>query len=397
MESAPENQKEGFIPSENNIYPKSNLLISGKYKSTLLENQIMAYSFAHADQFDLGQSERETIKSTIKVSELRKLLGANSGSFYQKLSQTAESMTGRSIGMSTPDGTTFDYISVVTRARCKDGIFTIEYNGAMRSLLVNLQRNYSKLNLTIQMKFRNNYAFRLYELLKQKCYHSKDDQTSESHVYKVRMNLAELKLELGIVNADLDSVRRVLKNAKTPDYEKAVEKSPERMFDNWSDFKRKVLDKALAEINEVSDLRVSYETLRQGVGGKVKDIDFTIRQISMSDAQASAVLLSEDEKVDLLVDLRVMTGKRFPTKDLRAIAEAAGWDAEKVEKAYDLFLEQKDVANPTGWMIRCLQEGYERKPEKEAPAGKKAGKSAHGFPQNEYDFSSLEKMLLGEE
>ena len=103
MESAPENQKEGFIPSENNIYPKSNLLISGKYKSTLLENQIMAYSFAHADQFDLGQSERETIKSTIKVSELRKLLGANSGSFYQKLSQTAESMTGRSIGMSTPD------------------------------------------------------------------------------------------------------------------------------------------------------------------------------------------------------------------------------------------------------------------------------------------------------
>ena len=31
-----------FIPSEINIYPKSNFLIGSKYKSTLLENKIMA-------------------------------------------------------------------------------------------------------------------------------------------------------------------------------------------------------------------------------------------------------------------------------------------------------------------------------------------------------------------
>ena len=66
-----------FIPSEINIYPKSNFLIGSKYKSTLLENKIMAYSLANADKFDSGtsNSERETIQSVIPVSELLSAAG----------------------------------------------------------------------------------------------------------------------------------------------------------------------------------------------------------------------------------------------------------------------------------------------------------------------------------
>jgi len=144
------NAEQQKVPSAITIYTKSNVLISGKYKSSLLENKIMAYSLAHADQFDVGQSERETIKFTFRVNELQKIIGANKGSFYQRLKETAEDMTGRTIGMSV-DGQSFDYIAVVTRATYQDNKFTIEYNGAIRDILLDLKRNYSKLNLSIQL------------------------------------------------------------------------------------------------------------------------------------------------------------------------------------------------------------------------------------------------------
>ncbi|MGN1023684.1 MAG: replication initiation protein, partial [Lachnospiraceae bacterium] len=153
-----------FVPSEINIYNKSNFLIGSKYKSSLLENKIMAISLANSDRFETGASENESVYSRMNVAELRKALGANSGSFYQQLNQVAKEMTGKSIGMSSEDSRTFRYVAVVISAECKDGVFTIEYNHALRNMLLQLKRNYSRLNLSIMLKFTSNYSFRLYEL-----------------------------------------------------------------------------------------------------------------------------------------------------------------------------------------------------------------------------------------
>lgn len=394
LSQSQENRQDLFIPSGNTVYPKSNVLISGKYKSTLLENQIMAYSLAHAAQFDLGQTDRETIKSSFSVKELKQIVGGNGGSFYTRLNATAQAMTGRSIGMSSEDGKTFDYIAVVTRATCANGVFTIEYNGAVRNLLVDLQRNYSKLNLAIQMRFKNNYAFRLYELLKQKCFHAKGDTTSKENVYMVRMGLAELKLELGIVNAELDSVKKVLKNKKNPDFEKALEVSPERMFDNWYDFRRSVLEKALKEINEQSDIFVEYTPIRQGTGGKVVGIDFTIQQSAIDKDAVMNMILTEDDKLDMLVDLREMTKREFTTKELRTIADAAKWEKEKIEQAYQIYMTQTDVKNPVGWMVKAIKEGY-KEGNKKTGAKRNTKKNAkmNNFDQREYDYDELERAL----
>lgn len=395
-----QNGDNGFLPSKNIIYPKSNVLISAKYKSTILENKIMAYSLAHASQFDYGKSDRETIRSTMHVSELRKLLGGNRGSFYHKLNQTAQNMTGRSVGMRSPDGKTFDYIAIVTRATCENGYFTIEYNGAIRSILSNLQKDYSKLNLAIQLRFNNVYSYRLYEILKMQCFHSKDDTTSDPDVFHIRMDLAELKLQIGVVNAELDTVKRILKNQENPDYAKAVAASPERMFDAWYDFRRSVLDKAMIEINEKSDLFVEYEPLRHGSGGKVVGIDFTVTRVHNA-VFDEVSFLTDDEKLDRLIELRAFTEKRFSTRELEAIAEAAKWNVKTVEDAYELLQTQKDIRNPVGWMLQAVKERYgapqnkRKKTSGSSPKKKTKRNSFTDFEQREYDFDVLEKSLLG--
>lgn len=440
-----------FIPSDINIYPKSNFLIGSKYKSTLLENKIMAYSLANADKFDYGKSnsERETIQSVIPVSELRAALNANRGSFYQQLDAVAKSMTGKSIGMSSPDSKHFDYIAVVTRARLENGRFIIEYNGAMRSVIGKLQSNFSKLNLSIQMKFTNNYSFRMYELLKSKCYHQRGDLDQSSNTYLIRMSLSELKLELGIVNAELDAVKRVLRDSTNPDYDRAVEIAPERMFDNWSEFRRKVLEKSLKEINEISDLRASWTTEKHGIGGKVHSIDFTVTVLNANDynrqsdeaksgmadagvsgagasastsaapvnsssakAAGAAAALSEDEQLDFLDSLREFTGSEFTSKELRNFAVVSGWNRDKVKAAYDLYRTKKSVENPVGWILSAIRNDYcgqnaSGRAAASAAADNASGNikaSSHGtsgetspwageYQQTEYDFDEMQRVL----
>lgn len=385
-----------FVPSEINIYNKSNFLIGSKYKSSLLENKIMAISLANSDRFETGASENESVYSRMNVAELRKALGANSGSFYQQLNQVAKEMTGKSIGMSSEDSRTFRYVAVVISAECKDGVFTIEYNHALRNMLLQLKRNYSRLNLSIMLKFTSNYSFRLYELLKSKCYHSRDDKNS-SATYRIRFSLSELKLELGIVNAELDKVKRVLNNQANPDFDRAVEISPEKMLNNWSDFKRKALDRAVNEINDISDLQVSYDTIKHGQGGKVYGVDFTV---VMRDAKKEEpVVLTEDQKLELLFEIRDMLGDAFSVKDIRKIAESADYDLVKIQTAADLYHAASGVENPTGWVIRAIQEGYTKAAP--APKTKKTAAAAKGnfdnFEQQNYDFDSIEYAVLHED
>jgi plasmid replication initiation protein len=303
-------------------------------------------------------------------------------------------MTGKSIGMSSEDNHTFRYVAVVISAECRNGVFTIEYNHALRNMLLQLRRNYSRLNLSIMLKFTSNYSFRLYELLKSKCYHSWDDQSPEQ-TFRIRFSLSELKLELGIVNADLDRVKRVLNNQENPDFDRAVEISPEKMLTNWSDFKRKALDRAVNEINDISDMRVTYDTIKRGQGGKVYGVDFTVTILDTK--KKEKVELSEDQKIELLFEIRDLLGDAFSVKDIRSIAEAADYDMMKIQKAADLYHQEKDIENPTGWMIGAIRGGYEKAPAAGKAASKKrtGGGSFNAFEQHDYDFDSIEKAVLG--
>ncbi len=367
-------QSEQYIPAEIANYKKSNFLISGKYKASLLENKIMAISLARSSQFEFGESEDSPVYSRIKIAELRNLVGGNKGSFYNSLRTTAEAMTGKTIGMSSPDSKTFDFVAVVTRARCSDGIFTIEYNHAIKEYLVEITRNFTRLNLQTMLRFKNNHSLRIYELLKSKCYRGKFEDASSDEPYYVNIELNELKLELGIVNPENEKVKKVLRGTKKPDYEKAVELAPEKMFDRWADFQRKVLRVAVDEINEVSDMKVHYQPVKQGRGGKVTQINFTIfldqkPAQNPSDSVQKNINLSDEELFTLILDIRSILGDDFSARDIHAIAVAADFDIEKIRMAHEILKSAGEVENPTGFMISAIKGGY-RKPQKKTGADK---------------------------
>ncbi len=239
------------------------------------------------------------------------------------------------------------------------------------------------------------YAFRLYEILKRYCYYHKDvPMNKRTNVFVVEKGIAELKLELGTVNAELDTVRRELKGKKTPNYECAVEKSPEELYKTYADFNRYVLKVAVKEINESSDMHVTYKPNRGGADRRTYSITFTMdlnkqddRTVE-SEPSSAGKKLSQDEKYDFHYEIRAMFDKEISFKEAESIAKAASYDMTDVKKAKELLDKQGSVSNRVGWMIACIKGDYKTS----ASTPKK--NAFNDYPQNEYDYDELEKMLI---
>lgn len=398
--------KTEVVPYENSEYAKSNFLIGSKYKSSLLEMKLtsIALSKMQRREFQEDMDSGDLICS-MRASELRQYLpNGNDGSFYQQLEPVAKMMTSRTVGWSDPERHEFDYVTVITRASYKDGIFTVKFNSDLKKYLKNLHQQYTILQLPTMLNFRSAYSFRLYEVLSAKCYYPKGKERDDEY-FKVPFSLSELKLEMGVVNANLDSVQRVLRGTENPDYDKAVERSPEKQFNRWSDFRSRVLEVARKEINETSDMEVRYETIKQGRGGRVVGVVFYVQKNKSAHQHKELVLkggneeivdmvsqeLSDDDKMEFYFEVRSLVGSKMPVKDIRAISEAAEYDISRVKNALDVMNQStKEIKNMSGWLITAIKENYH--PIKKKPSVKK--KVNADFEQRNYDYDELTKILI---
>ena len=377
---------------KNSDYVKSNLLIGAKYKSSLLENKVMAISLNKIK--DAEEDKEGTLIVRLKASELKKLLDSKSGSFYSQLDKIGSSMTGRVIGMSDPENERFHYMSVINNAHYENGVLTLEYNKNLNGYLKNIKQNFTKLNLETMLDFKSVYSFRLYELLKSRAYYPRGEKRKDN-AFVVTYDLPELKLDLGVINAELANVQKILNNSKKPDYEAALEASPEKVFTTWFEFRRNCIDVAVKEINEKRDrteMEVDYKPRKSGQGGKVYGVDFYIKLYKRADESAESAIkeLSEDEKLNFYDEIRDVIECGIKSKDAKAIAEAAEFNMDTIKSKYELAKEQ-DVDNIVGFMIAAIKNDYTRV----SVSGNKNKKNSFtDFKQRTYDFEELEREAV---
>lgn len=375
------------VPFEDVEYKKSNFLIGAKYKSSLLENKILAVSLTKVRKDESGQ-----LISTVTASELKKYMKKTNGSFYDQLYSCADNLTNRQIVMEDRENHKFMILNIVQTALYDNGKFTIKYNSDLEKYLYGLQQNFTKLSLPVMMSFKSVYSFRLYELLKSKAYYPRDKKQTEN-LFRITFSLSELKLDLGAVNSSYDRVQRVLKGS-SPDYDKAVEAAKEKTFARWGDFKDRVIDVAVNEINSMPEacMNVSYELGKAGRGGKVYEVSFIVKLTSgitelVESEVVIAPIITADMGVVELID-NLLENEDMRVKDIKAIAVAAENNFERVKNAYEIYQKQKvKAANFTGWMIAAIKNGYK-------DSRKYLGNGFPDFEQNEYDFQQLELQLL---
>ena len=419
------------------LYSKSNYLISSMSSSNLLENQLMAISL---QKIFNGQwfvnLETNAICVNLKVNELRKLLKGNSGSFYSRLKNTAESVTGKNVGWESPQKDSFDYIAITTRMTYEKGVLTVQYNAALRNYLTNLERNFTILNLQTMLSLSNTYTFRFYELLKSQAYYKRGSDTN--HKINIYYELGKLKLQLGIIDINDPKIKDKIKKSKNPDYEKIVmeyemekmencnyalraeeiicsdkglskaetnkrlaivkkEKYPAYM--EWSVFKRDLLDKMIEEINSIAnDIFIEYDVARQGHGGKVAGINFylTIPETKLDNIVVEdKKSLSPEEKMEFYEKLQDEIDLPLKIKDLQIICETADYDLYRIKKAYNVLKHSGKVENMVGFLISAIKNNYDVKTYGKSNRKSKNDKNSFNrIMENDYDLKKLEEEIL---
>ena len=389
---------------------KSNILISGKYKSSLQTNRI---TYLNNLKLQTGNyiTDPETQELVVRLypSEIVKMTNVkNSGSVYQSLQEVARQMLGTFIGVTDDENERFRYLNLVTESVYEDGVLETRYNPHMKKYLLNLEEKFTKLPRDLMMSWRSTATYRLYELMKQHAYYPKNYKGIKNGVFRVTYDVYELRLLLGVVNANLEAVRKILDGTYPPDYKKACEASPEKTYVDWTSFRRRVIDTAVVEINgnDHSDIKIEYATLKKK-HGEVYAVEFTIylkdmykknddntTNVSASvdrDGEAKMNLSQVDAFVIQVEVMNILENYKINLSDIISICEAAGYDVEKIKKAESVLRKQVNIDNVVGWLISAIKNSYEE------PVSYK-GKSKNQFldfeQREDLDWAELEKDLL---
>lgn len=335
------------------VYKKSNTLINSKFRSSLMENKVLALGMAKAEY------KEGRMIACLSAGELKRIFctggkSKNSGSFYSQLKNVASEMTTRRILIEDIEKQAFSVINLVGSATYAKGEFTIKFEPDLTGYLKDLKTNYTNLNLAVLMSFDKVYAYRLYEILKARAY---TYETGSNEAYSADFDLAELKITLGVVDTNSDAAVKAL-NKTNPDFDKIImELSGDSSLNDWSKFRSRILDPAVKEINEKSDLAISYETVKEGYGGKVTAVVFNFKKKNV--VIQSAFTPSESEIDDMVDELIAYFDEPLKTKDAKKLLEASSYDIKRVEKMYNLSQKQNSIDNLVAWLLTALKRDYE--------------------------------------
>lgn len=213
---------------ENAVIRKSNRLIEAGYRLDLVEQRLILMSL-----YKWGADKTITADTllTIRADEYAELFGTNTKLVYSQLKTAIETLYHRSVRLHDihPESgkeriTDVRWVSEVAYVEGA-GLVQLKFASSIIPYLARLEGEYTSYKIKSIAQMTSTYAIRLYELLIQ---------------WK----------DVGKRNVDLDELKNMLGVSK----EYAVLKN----------FKARVLDVAVSQVNEFSDLDVRYENVKVG-------------------------------------------------------------------------------------------------------------------------------------
>ena len=397
----------------------SNSMIRARETTTLLESKIEAlaiyYSSKDAKQRtkkDANGRDYDVNYVVIPMKEVSYLMSREDekgkragGKTYAEVKSAAISMKQKVFVVEDRENNQFIAKSMYGDIAYNNGKLYIEFEPSMEKYFLNLKQNFSKLKLPILFSYKRNGGFQLYKLLKSYAYPPNlehiDMSLSQEELptFSLTWDITALRSEMGYVDLNQPLIKEEISLKSKPDWEKIekIEKNPK--YRRWSDFRARVIDPGIEEINEISDIYIKDVIKeRSGKGAKVSSVTFVIQhnkayyETHPEALPAKAISASsrtlDEQKEDFIDDLSDVISEKVKPKDLRAIAEASGYDMDKIKRVYDLSKKNKNIDDIVGWIIAGIKNDYSE------PVKAGSAKKFNDFKQRKYDYDELEKEAL---
>lgn len=252
---------------------KSNVLIQkSRFTMTVKQNRLMLYLISKIRPNDTGNEVYNiSLRDFSKVCNI----ALDSGKNYEDAKKAIKELADKSVWVLQDDGNEV-LLRWLNRVRLnkKTGCFEISFHCDMLPYLYDLKEKYTLYCLDNVLTMNSKYGIRLYELLKSKQYLGNE----------IIFSLNELRNRLDVLG-----------------------------YKRYQDFRRYVLDIAIYDINECSDLKISYRAQKSNESNSVDTVIFTIEEQSSMDLKIR--MKRKQSKLDI-EQKRIKTEKMKEIKNI---------------------------------------------------------------------------------
>lgn len=226
-----------YLDLRNKTVIKANELIQkSRFNLSLQQQKMVLYLISQ-----ITPSDEDFKLYEFSIPEFCRVCGIDmtSGKNYQDLKQAIKEIADKSlwINIDEDEETLLRWIEKPYINR-KSGVIKIRLDEDMKPYLLQLKQNFTQYELIYTLHFRSKYTIRFYELLK---------------------SIHFRELETYIRRYSIDELRRIL---------------GAEIYTQYRDFKRRVLEPSVKEVNDYSDKTVSSEEIKNG--RRVTGIQFTL-------------------------------------------------------------------------------------------------------------------------
>ena len=216
--------KENLIDMRTHRIVKSNDIIQkARFQLSVQEQKILLYLISK-----IKPRDKDFKNNIFNIKESCKICGIDtqSGKTYIHLKETIKKLADKSIWVKSDDGnreTLYRWLNYAVIDK-KSGEIQIQFHELMKPFLLELKSSFTQYELLYILAMQSQYGIRLYETLK-----------SYEFRKEILFNLEDLK-----------------------------EMLMAKKYEVYNSFKRRVLEIAIREINDFSDINVQYEPIKDG-------------------------------------------------------------------------------------------------------------------------------------
>ena len=295
---------------------KSNNLIQARYDLNLNEQKIILYAVSKLDR-----SKDNFNIIPIEVKKFYKLLGTSTER-YTELREMIIKLREKTLIIETDEGEIITgWISSLEYKRDK-GIIELEFSHKLIPYLLQLKEQFTRYQIKNILYLSNKHSIRIYELLKQ---------------YET----------IGERTFTIDEIKKIL--------------LLENQYSRFSNFENWILKPTMEEINEHTDILISYEKIKKG--RSIEAIKYSIKPKKVNDYEK---FLEETYNIK---DMKLQAGlqeENFNSEQFMKIYEVASnrmieyYETERdilsyININYKYMLEKDNIINRFSYLIDTLE------------------------------------------
>lgn len=203
---------------------QDNALISASYAMTLNEKRLLVLALSKIDP--MGKAWLDGGKAKVTAKEWSEVFGIDSKVAYERLRIASKELYNRTVRMwgDNHNGEEIRWLSAQQYSK-KNGYVQMSFGREMVYYLSGMVDEFTSYKLLRVSGLKSTHSIRMYELAKQ------FSDTGWRHI-------------------ELDDLRDMLNLKKS--------------YSNWRDLKKRVIDRACEEVTAKSDLKITYQVIKQG-------------------------------------------------------------------------------------------------------------------------------------